>query len=135
LGLGKALTGLGLKKFKKPWAWVCTNNFSTPAVVSALYHNPPVVRCLYTTIGLWFVVYSVVYTLYYNPPVVRCLFTSGMWFVVYSVVSTLYHNPPVVRCLYTTRGLWFSIYSIIHTIFNHYNEENKNTEKIKYDDN
>jgi hypothetical protein len=31
--------------------------------------------------------------------------------------------------------LWFSIYSIIHTIFNHYNEENKNTEKIKYDDN
>ena len=23
LGLGKSLTGLGLKKFKKPWAWAC----------------------------------------------------------------------------------------------------------------
>ena len=48
-------------------------------VVSILYHNPPVVRCLYTASGLWFVVYSVVYTLYHNPPVVRCLYTtSGM---------------------------------------------------------
>ena len=31
LGLGKSLTGLGLKKFKKPWAWACQNKFSTPA--------------------------------------------------------------------------------------------------------
>ena len=30
LGLGKSLTGLGLKKFKKPWAWACPNKFSTP---------------------------------------------------------------------------------------------------------
>jgi hypothetical protein len=60
------------------------------------------------------------------PPVVRCIYTTcGLWFVVYSVVSTLYHIPPVVRCLYTTSGLWFSIYSIIHTLFNHYNEESK----------
>ena len=25
LGLGKSLTGLWLKKFKKPWAWTCPN--------------------------------------------------------------------------------------------------------------
>jgi hypothetical protein len=31
LGLDKSLTGLGLKKFKKPWAWACPNIFSTPA--------------------------------------------------------------------------------------------------------
>jgi hypothetical protein len=30
LGLGKSLTGLGLKKFKKPWAWACPKIFSTP---------------------------------------------------------------------------------------------------------
>jgi hypothetical protein len=30
LGLGKSLTGLGLKKFIKPWAWVCPIFFSTP---------------------------------------------------------------------------------------------------------
>jgi hypothetical protein len=30
LGLGKSLTGLGLKKFKKPWAWACPKLFSTP---------------------------------------------------------------------------------------------------------
>jgi hypothetical protein len=30
LGLGKSLTGLGLKKFKKPWAWSCPKNISTP---------------------------------------------------------------------------------------------------------
>jgi hypothetical protein len=30
LGLGKSLTGLGLKKFKNPWAWACPNTFSTP---------------------------------------------------------------------------------------------------------
>ena len=30
LGLGKSLTGPGLKKFKKPWAWACPNKFSTP---------------------------------------------------------------------------------------------------------
>jgi hypothetical protein len=30
LGLGKSLTGLGLKKFKKPWAWACPIFFSTP---------------------------------------------------------------------------------------------------------
>jgi hypothetical protein len=30
LELGKSLTGLGLKKFKKPWAWACPNFFSTP---------------------------------------------------------------------------------------------------------
>ena len=29
LELGKSLTGLGLKKFKKPWAWECPNFFST----------------------------------------------------------------------------------------------------------
>ena len=29
LGLGKSLTGLWLKKFKKPWAWTCPNFFST----------------------------------------------------------------------------------------------------------
>ena len=32
LGLGKSLTRLGLKKFKKPWAWTCPNKFSTPAL-------------------------------------------------------------------------------------------------------
>ena len=31
LGLGKSLTGLGLKKFKKPWAWSYPKKFSTPA--------------------------------------------------------------------------------------------------------
>jgi hypothetical protein len=31
LGLGKSLTGLGLKKFKKPWAWACPKKISTPA--------------------------------------------------------------------------------------------------------
>ena len=30
LGLGKSLTGLELKKFKKPWAWACPNFVSTP---------------------------------------------------------------------------------------------------------
>jgi hypothetical protein len=30
LELGKSLTGLGLKKFKKPWAWACPKFFSTP---------------------------------------------------------------------------------------------------------
>jgi hypothetical protein len=34
LGLGKSLTGLLLKKFKKPWAWACPNFFSTPAASS-----------------------------------------------------------------------------------------------------
>jgi hypothetical protein len=29
LGLGKSLTELWLKKFKKPWAWTCPNFFST----------------------------------------------------------------------------------------------------------
>jgi hypothetical protein len=29
LGLGKSLTGLGLKKFKKPWVWACPNFCST----------------------------------------------------------------------------------------------------------
>jgi hypothetical protein len=32
LGLGKSLTGLGLKKFKKPWAWACPKKCSTPVV-------------------------------------------------------------------------------------------------------
>jgi len=32
LGLGKSLTGLGLKKFKKPWVWACSNKFSTPVL-------------------------------------------------------------------------------------------------------
>ena len=32
LGLAKSLTGLGLKKFKKSWAWACPNKCSTPAV-------------------------------------------------------------------------------------------------------
>jgi hypothetical protein len=31
LELGKSLTGLGLKKFKKPWAWACPKKISTPA--------------------------------------------------------------------------------------------------------
>jgi hypothetical protein len=30
LGLGKSLTGLEFKKFKKPWAWACPNFVSTP---------------------------------------------------------------------------------------------------------
>jgi hypothetical protein len=30
LGLGKSLTGLGLRKFKKPWAWACPTKCSTP---------------------------------------------------------------------------------------------------------
>ena len=30
LGLGKSLTGLRLKKFKKHWAWDCPKIFSTP---------------------------------------------------------------------------------------------------------
>jgi uncharacterized membrane protein len=38
--------------------------------------------------------------------------TSGLWFVVYSVVYTLYQNSPVVGCLYTTSGLWFVVYSV-----------------------
>jgi hypothetical protein len=35
LGLGKSLTGLGLKKFKKPWAWAwaCPKEFSTPELI------------------------------------------------------------------------------------------------------
>jgi hypothetical protein len=33
LRLGKSLTGLGLKKFKKPWAWACPKYFSTPGWV------------------------------------------------------------------------------------------------------
>jgi hypothetical protein len=32
LGLGKSLTGFGLKKFKKPWAWAYPKKCSTPAV-------------------------------------------------------------------------------------------------------
>ena len=36
LGLGKSLTGLGLKKFKKPWAWACPNCFSTPGLKELL---------------------------------------------------------------------------------------------------
>ena len=32
LGLGKSLTGLGLRKFKKPWA--SPTKFSTPVVVN-----------------------------------------------------------------------------------------------------
>jgi hypothetical protein len=31
-GLGKSLTGLGLKKFKKPWAWACPKKISTPCI-------------------------------------------------------------------------------------------------------
>jgi hypothetical protein len=30
LGFGKSLIGLGLKKFKKPWAWSCPKKISTP---------------------------------------------------------------------------------------------------------
>jgi hypothetical protein len=33
LGLGKSLTGLGLRKFKKSWAWACPTKFSTPVHV------------------------------------------------------------------------------------------------------
>jgi hypothetical protein len=33
LGLGKSLTGRGLRKFKKPWAWACPTKCSTPAVL------------------------------------------------------------------------------------------------------
>ena len=36
LGLGKSLTGLGLKKFKKTWAWARPKYFSTPALALAL---------------------------------------------------------------------------------------------------
>jgi hypothetical protein len=32
LGLGKSLTGLGLKKIKKTWAWACPKKISTPVV-------------------------------------------------------------------------------------------------------
>jgi hypothetical protein len=32
LGLGKSLTGLGLKKFKKPWAWACPIKFVNPCI-------------------------------------------------------------------------------------------------------
>jgi hypothetical protein len=40
LGLGKSLTGLLLKKFKKPWAWACPNFFQPllPQVTKKLYH-------------------------------------------------------------------------------------------------
>jgi hypothetical protein len=37
LGLGKSLTGLGLKKFKKPWAWACPKMFSTPEFITIFY--------------------------------------------------------------------------------------------------
>ena len=37
LGLGKSLTGLGLKKFKKPWAWACPRKFSTPDLQTLSY--------------------------------------------------------------------------------------------------
>jgi hypothetical protein len=37
LGLGKSLTGLGLKKFKKPWTWACQNKFSTPGTTKNIY--------------------------------------------------------------------------------------------------
>ena len=33
LGLGKSLTALGLRKFKKPWAWACPTKFSTPELL------------------------------------------------------------------------------------------------------
>jgi hypothetical protein len=32
LGLDKSLTGLGLNKFKKPWAWACPKKISTPGI-------------------------------------------------------------------------------------------------------
>jgi hypothetical protein len=38
LGLGKSLTGLGLKKFKKPWAWACPNKFSTPGLTGIFFY-------------------------------------------------------------------------------------------------
>jgi hypothetical protein len=37
LGLGKSLTGLGLKKFKKPWAWACPTKFSTPGCKGVVF--------------------------------------------------------------------------------------------------
>ena len=37
LGLGKSLTGLGLKKYKKPWAWACPKMFSTPEFITIFY--------------------------------------------------------------------------------------------------
>jgi hypothetical protein len=36
LGLGKSLTGLGLRNFKKPWAWACPTKFSTPELLSQM---------------------------------------------------------------------------------------------------
>ena len=39
LGLGKSLTGLGLKKFIKPWAWACQNKFSTPEMAAMSRHS------------------------------------------------------------------------------------------------
>jgi hypothetical protein len=36
LVLGKSLTGLGLKKFKKPWTWACPQKFSTPALFGTI---------------------------------------------------------------------------------------------------
>jgi hypothetical protein len=38
LGLAKSLTGLGLKKFKKPWAWACPNKFQ-PLLLIILYYS------------------------------------------------------------------------------------------------
>jgi hypothetical protein len=45
LGLGKSLTGLGLKKFKKPWAWTCPKICSTPAKRSVLFKSICALKC------------------------------------------------------------------------------------------
>jgi hypothetical protein len=41
LGLGKSLTGLGLRKFKKSWAWACPTKFSTPASPPEIHYWMP----------------------------------------------------------------------------------------------
>jgi hypothetical protein len=43
LGLAKSLTGLRLKKFKKPWAWACPNKFSTPEICDLFSELPSMV--------------------------------------------------------------------------------------------
>jgi hypothetical protein len=94
--------------------------FVVYSVVYTLYHNSPVVWCLYSTSGLWFVVYSVVYTLYHNSPaeyttnhnplvVYRHLTTGGMWYNVYTTEYTTNHNPLSVYRHLTTDELWYNI--------------------------
>jgi hypothetical protein len=54
LGLGKSLTGLGLKKFKKPWAWACPQKFSTP-MVSSFDNTVGSIKQTFKTFSLTFI--------------------------------------------------------------------------------